>query len=130
MVRMQLEGDQLVARLPWRLALAAGQRVVRVPADPVTDIRVEPSWWRALRGVPGRRYRFCPARWCAGELRHAKGRDFVALIEDQPALVVDLEHWRSPYARLALTVRDPDGTAALLRQPSQNAELARQPEAA
>ncbi len=109
MVRVQVEEDQIVARLPWRLALAAARRTLRVPADQVTAIRVEPSWWRALRGGPGRGCRFRPARWCAGELKHAKGRDFVALIQDEPALVVDLEHWRSPYARLALTVRDPYG---------------------
>jgi hypothetical protein len=116
MVRVHVEGDQLVARLPWRLALAAGRRTVRVPVAPVTDVRVEPSWWRALRGTPGRHYRFRPARCCAGELMHAEGRDFIALIADEPALVVELEHWRSPYARMALTVSDPYGSADLLRQ--------------
>lgn len=44
------------------------------------------------------------------------GKDLVALIEDDPALVVDLEHWHSPYARLATAVRDPYRAAALLRQ--------------
>lgn len=113
---MKVEGDQLVVCLPWRLALAAGRRTVRVPVDLVTKVRVEPSWWRALRGTPGRHYRSRPARWCAGELMHARGRDFIALMEDEPVLVVDLEHRRSPYARMALAVRDPDGCADLLRQ--------------
>jgi hypothetical protein len=115
-VRVQVEGDQLVARLSWGLALAAGRRTLRVPVDRVTDVRVEPSWWRALRGTPGRHYRCRPGRWCAGELIHPKGRDFVALLEGEPALVVDLRHWRSPYARLALAVHDPYGSTALLRQ--------------
>lgn len=115
-VRAWVEGDQLVVRLPWRLALAARRRTVRAPVDQVTDVRVEPSWWRALRGTPSLHYRHHPARWCVGELKHAKGRDFVALIAGRPALVVDLRHWRSPYARVALTVRDLDGLAATLRQ--------------
>ncbi|MER7406835.1 hypothetical protein ABT373_31285 [Streptomyces sp. NPDC000070] len=64
----------------------------------MTTVRVEPSWWQALRGTPGR------------------GRDFIALIQDEPVLVVYLKHWRSPYARMALTVRDPGGSADLLRR--------------
>lgn len=116
MVRVQVVGGQLVARLPWRLALAAGRRTVRVPVDAVTDVRVENSWWRALRGSPGRPYRFRAARWAAGERTHGKGRDFVALAQGGPALLIDLEHWRSPYARLALTVGDPAEVISLLKK--------------
>ncbi|MEV6958670.1 hypothetical protein AB0M97_05580 [Streptomyces sp. NPDC051207] len=121
-VRTWIDGNHIVVRLPWRLALAARRRTLRVPLDPVTDVHVEPSWWRALCGTPGLHYRFRPARWCTGELMHATGRDFVALVADKPALVIDLQHWRSPYARLALTVADPYGFAALLRQHSQTAQ--------
>ena len=116
LVQTQVDGDQLLIRLPWRLAVAARRRTLRVPLEPVAEVRVEPSWWRALRiGRPGRHYRFRPGWWCAGELVHAKGRDFVALMEDAPALVVDFYTWKSPYARLALSVGDPHGLAALLR---------------
>jgi hypothetical protein len=116
LVQARVDGDHLLIRLPWRLAVAARRRTLRVSLEPVAEVRVEPSWWRALRiGTPGRDYRFRPGRWCAGELVHAKGRDFVALMEDAPALVVDFYHWQSPYARLALSVGDPHGLAALLR---------------
>lgn len=115
-VRAWVQDDHLVARLPWRLALAARRRTVRVPVDCVMGVRVEPSWWRVLRGQPGPRGRARPARWCAGEFQHASGQDFVALVAGEPALVLDLRHRCSPYARLALTVRDPYGRAALIRQ--------------
>ncbi|WP_208030494.1 hypothetical protein [Streptomyces cyanogenus] len=86
-----------------------------MPVGALSQVRVEPSWWRALRiGAPGRHPCFRPGRWCAGELVHANGRDFVALIEGRPALIVDFHPWQSPYARLALSVRDPQGLAELL----------------
>ncbi|MFS4095310.1 hypothetical protein [Streptomyces sp. AF1A] len=117
LVRAWVDDDQLVVRLPWTLAMAARRRTLRLPLDCVADVRVEPSWWRAVRiGMPGRHYRFRAGRWCAGELVHAKGRDFVALWQGAPALVVDCHPWKSPYARLALSVRDPHALAALLRQ--------------
>ncbi|GGS54765.1 hypothetical protein [Streptomyces cinerochromogenes] len=115
-VRARVDGGRLLVRLPWRMAVAARRRVVRAPLEAVSEVRVEPSWWRALRlGTPGRHYRFRAGRWCAGELVHARGRDLVALVAGEPALVVDLLHPRSPYARLALSVPDPHGLAAALR---------------
>lgn len=43
------------ARMPWRLAVAAHRRMLRVSLEPFAEVRVEPSWWRALRiGTPGR----------------------------------------------------------------------------
>ncbi|WP_330337082.1 hypothetical protein [Streptomyces sp. NBC_00557] len=88
-----------------------------MPLEPVSEVRVEPSWWRALRiGTPGRHFRFRPGRWCAGELVHARGRDFVALTEGEPVLVVDFRPGQSPYARVALSVDDPHGLAAALRR--------------
>ncbi|MFF5535920.1 hypothetical protein ACFY71_26130 [Streptomyces cinerochromogenes] len=119
-VRARVEGGQLVVRLPWRMAVAARRRVVRTPLEAVAEVRVEPSWWRALRlGTPGRHYRFRAGLWCAGELVHARGRDLLALVAGEPALVVDLfyseSHPQSPYTRLALSVPDPHGIAAALR---------------
>ncbi|MBC2868585.1 hypothetical protein [Streptomyces mexicanus] len=116
LVQARVDGDHLLVQLPGRLAFAARQRTLNVSLEPVAEVRVEPSWWRALRiGAPGRHYRFRPGRWCAGQLRHARGRDFVALMENHPALVIDFDHWQSPYVRLALSVGNPHGLAALLR---------------
>ncbi|MEU1007583.1 hypothetical protein ACIP4Y_13760 [Streptomyces sp. NPDC088810] len=99
------------------MAVAARRRTVKVPLDALSGVRVEPSWWRALRiGAPGRHPCFRPGRWCAGELVHAKGRDLVALRAGRPALIVDFHPWQSPYTRLALSVRDPQALAAQLRQ--------------
>lgn len=114
-VQARVENGQLVVRLPWRLALAAGRRTLRVPAKAVKGVRVEPDWWRALYGEPGRHYRFRPERWCVGELRSPKRRHYVALLEEGPALVIDLWPSLAPYTGLSLTVADPHGTAALLR---------------
>ncbi|CAL9652081.1 hypothetical protein SUDANB176_06655 [Streptomyces sp. enrichment culture] len=115
LVHAWVENDRLLVRLPRPLAVPARRRKLEAPLEPMVQVSVEPAWWRALRlGTPGRHYRFRPGQWCVGELVHAKGRDFVALVEDEPAVVIDFAHWLSPYARLALSVRDPYGFAALL----------------
>lgn len=115
MTRLHIGGD-LVVRLPWRWALAARRRSVRLPLEFVDEVRVEPHWWRAVRPHPGRRYRFRPGRWCVGELEHGRGRDFAALCADGPVLVVAAFGRDAPYARLAVSTSDPEADAAWLRQ--------------
>ncbi|MFD7278529.1 hypothetical protein ACFV80_16145 [Streptomyces sp. NPDC059862] len=104
MARLIEEAEDLVLRLSWWEQLLARRREVRVPFADVKDVRIEPDWWRSLRGLP-RGGRCRPGR-CLGERPHRHGRDFVAVRADAPAVVVDL--WPSaPFARLAVTVPDP-----------------------
>ncbi|MET8768976.1 hypothetical protein [Streptomyces sp. NPDC004658] len=119
MARLLVDGDDLVVRLSWSERLRVRRREVRLPDAPIRDARIEPDWWRALRGVP-RRGRRRPAR-PLGEWAHPGGADFVALRSGYPSVVVDL--WptpaTAPLARVAVSV--PPGEAeellgALLRR--------------
>ncbi|GCB44021.1 hypothetical protein [Streptomyces sp. NL15-2K] len=106
MARLVLEDEDLVLRLSWRERLLARRREVRVSVADVKDVRIEPDWWRSLRGTP--RGGVCRPGHCLGERRHAHGRDFVAVRADEPVVVVDL--WPSaPFARLAVSAPEPDG---------------------
>ncbi|CUW32769.1 hypothetical protein CFC35_00670 [Streptomyces sp. FBKL.4005] len=114
MTRLHIDGGDLVVRLPWRWALAARRRTVRLPLKFVDEVRVEPHWWRALRPDPGRRYRFRPGRWCVGEIEHARGRDFVAMRTRGPVLVVSTSVRAAPYTRLLLSTSAPEAEAIRL----------------
>ncbi|MFI8194812.1 hypothetical protein ACIF8T_40000 [Streptomyces sp. NPDC085946] len=114
--RLRIGDRDLVVRLPWRWALSARCRTMRLPLRFIDGIWVEPYWWRAVRPCPGRRYRFSPGRWCVGEIEHTSGRDFVALHARGPVLVVSALGRDAPYARLALSTRDPKADATWLRQ--------------
>ncbi|MGW3952006.1 hypothetical protein ACWEKM_13925 [Streptomyces sp. NPDC004752] len=116
MARPAVDGRDLVVRLgvPERL-LVRRVRAVRVPLAAVRDATVEPDWWRALRGLP-RFGRWLPDRFCVGEWRHPEGRDLVAVREHGPVVVVDLWPSSAPYARLVVSVADPEGVVRVLRQ--------------
>ena len=104
MARLTVDGDDLVLRLSWRERLAAGRREIRVPRTAVRDVRVEPDWWRGLRGVPQR------GRWRpgggVGERRHPYGTDFVVVRAPDPVVLVDLRP-AAPFVRLAVSAPDP-----------------------
>ncbi|MFC5633100.1 hypothetical protein [Streptomyces bullii] len=114
MARLIVDAEDVAVRLTWREGLVARCREVRVPLADVQAVRVEPDWWRGLRGVrlTGR----CrPGRFCLGERRHAFGRDFAAVRAGVPVVLVDL--WRpEPYARLAVSVPDAEQVAEELRR--------------
>lgn len=102
--RLVLEDGDLVVRLSWWERLLARRREVRVPVADVKDVRIEPDWWRSLRGTP--HGGLCRPGHCLGVRRHARGRDFVAVRADEPVVVVDL--WSSaPFARLAVSAQEP-----------------------
>ncbi|MEU6337640.1 hypothetical protein ABZ839_24880 [Streptomyces cellulosae] len=116
MTRLHIDNGELTVRLPWRWALAARRRTVRLPLRFVDEVRVEPNWWRAVRPRPHPGYRFRPGRWCVGEIEHTRGRDFIALRARGPALVVSTSGRQAPYTRLALSTADPEVDAARIRQ--------------
>ncbi|MGW0827868.1 hypothetical protein [Streptomyces sp. NPDC002845] len=126
MARLVVEEDDVVVRLSWREKGMTGCRNVRVPLTAVKDAKVEPDWWRAVRGER-RRGRRSPGRFCLGEWRHRDGLDFVAVHVNTPVVCVDL--WRSaPFARLSVSATDAEEAArsvqelrAALRRPTATA---------
>ncbi|WP_151478781.1 hypothetical protein [Streptomyces albicerus] len=113
MARLVVDGEDIVVRLSWREKAATRCRDVRIPLTAVKDVRVEPDWWRALRGGR-RRGRYSPGRFCVGEWQHRDGRDFVALNASDPVVCVDLRR-SAPFARLAVSVTDPDEITRTIR---------------
>lgn len=118
MARLVVQGDDLIVDLSWWERAAARHRDVRAPVSAIHQVTVEPDWWRALRGVRGR------GTWIPGVLSygirpHPQGKDFAAVRvrAHLPVVCVDLRR-PSPYARLAVTVPDPDGTARAIRTAS------------
>ncbi|MFF6773089.1 hypothetical protein ACFY8W_05935 [Streptomyces sp. NPDC012637] len=109
---MTVEETEIVVRLGLREALAARRRTVRLPVSALRDVGVENSWWRVLRGEAARGV-WLPGR-CAGERRGPAGTDFVAVRAETPALQMDLGP-ASPYARVAVSVPDPERTERALR---------------
>lgn len=101
MARLLLQGDDLVLHLLWWEKAMARRRDVRVPLLGVRRMTAEPSWWRALRGVPERAWRI-PGALYLGVWQHPDGRDFLAIRPDAPVVVVDT--WSgTPFARLAVS---------------------------
>ncbi|MFC9330160.1 hypothetical protein [Kitasatospora sp. NPDC057015] len=115
MALLVVKGDELVVDLSWWEKVAARRGEVRAPVSAIHRVSVEPDWWRALRGVRGR------GTWIPGVLSygirtHYLGEDFsaVRVRGRRPVVCVDL--WSSsPYARLAVTDPDPDGTVRAIR---------------
>ncbi|WP_367325379.1 hypothetical protein [Streptomyces sp. HUAS ZL42] len=114
MARLVVDGDDVVVRLTPRERLLALRRDVRVPAAAITQVRIEPDWWRALRGTR-RSGLYVPDRYCAGERQHPGGVDFAAVREGGPVVVVELRP-SAPYARLAVSVADPERTVEEIRR--------------
>ncbi|MBC9727952.1 hypothetical protein [Streptomyces sp. TRM68367] len=113
MARLRVDDEDVVVRLSPREALLARRREIRVPLAQVKDARVEPDWWRALRGT-ARSGHSTPDRYSVGERQHPQGRDFVAVRVGRPAVVVDLCP-STPFVRLAVSAPDAERVARTLR---------------
>ncbi|GHB52589.1 hypothetical protein GCM10010347_23140 [Streptomyces cirratus] len=127
MARVSVEGTEIVVRLSPRERLAVRRRRnIRVPVAAVREAAVEPSWWRALRGVAGRGS-WHPGR-CVG-IRHASeggnGEDFVSVRASGPVLRLELAG-DAEFRRIAVSIPDPEGTARRLRPVDPPAEDAGQ----
>jgi hypothetical protein len=108
------EGDQLLVRLTGWERLAALRGDVRLPLSAVSSAVVERFPWRALRGyrAPGTGW---PGRIAYGVRRLTGDRkDFTAVLGERPALRIELNS-PSPFARLVITVDEPDVAAARIR---------------
>ncbi|MEU7553713.1 hypothetical protein AB0B01_15430 [Streptomyces sp. NPDC044571] len=103
MARVTVEGREVVVRLSLWERLAARRREVRVPVSSLRRVEVESSWWRVLRGVPGRGS-WRPGR-CLG-VRHAQGGDdFVAVKAQGQVLCMELAG-EGALRRVAVSVPD------------------------
>ncbi|MEV6248757.1 hypothetical protein AB0M38_21485 [Streptomyces sp. NPDC051742] len=115
MARLTVRAEELVVRLSWWEKILARRRNVHLPLEAVESVEADPSWWRALRGTPGRGV-WIPDVLCLGVRKAAGARDFVALRPRQGGVVsVDLSPMSAAFARVAVSDRIPDGTAATLR---------------
>lgn len=108
------EGDQLVVSLTRWERCAALRGDLRLPLSAVSAAAVERFPWRALRG-----YRSPGTGWpgvIAYGVRRLTGdrKDFTAVLGKKPALRIELNS-PSPFARLVITVDEPDAVAAQIR---------------
>ncbi|MEU9860757.1 hypothetical protein AB0D99_07775 [Streptomyces sp. NPDC047971] len=113
MARVTVEGDDIVVRLSLRERLAARRGQVRVPLTALREVRVEPDWWRALRGSRGRGL-WIPDRLCVGTRLLPDGEDFAVVEPGTPVVCVELRR-DAPYGRLAVSDPDPDRAVRELR---------------
>jgi hypothetical protein len=113
MARLVVKGEDLIVRLSWWEKAAARRRNVHVPLSAVHQAAIEPDWWRALRGVPGRGT-FIPGVLYLGTRPHPHGKDFAAVHAPRPVVCVELRR-PSPYSRLAVTDPDPQAAAHTVR---------------
>lgn len=112
MARLSVEGDDLVLSLSSPEKLLALHGDVRVPLNAARSLVLDPHAWSAMRGV--RLGTSIPGLLFYGTRRHAEGKDFGAVLARRPVVRVDLDE-RSPFARLIVSVRDADTTAAAVR---------------
>ncbi|MEU6880405.1 hypothetical protein [Streptomyces sp. NPDC046712] len=113
MARVALEGAEIVVRLSPRETLAARRRQVRVPLSALREVRVEPDWWRALRGLRGRGL-WIPDRLCVGTRVLPDGEDFAVIKPGDPVLCVELRR-DAAFRRLAVSDPDPERAVRELR---------------
>ncbi|MCT4351937.1 hypothetical protein M5362_02150 [Streptomyces sp. Je 1-79] len=106
MARVTVDGTDLVVRLSLRERLAARRGDVRVPLTALREVRVEPDWWRALRGSRGRGL-WIPGRICVGTRVLPDGRDFAAVKAGTRVLCVELRR-DAAFGRLAVSDPDPE----------------------
>jgi len=113
--KLAIEGLELAVRMSVVERAAAIHGDVRFPLASVTAVAVEPNVWAAMRGIraPGTGIPFVIAY---GTLRHPGGRDFVLVRGGRrPGLRIDFGS-DAPFARLLMTVADPQEHASAIRQ--------------
>ncbi|HEY9370538.1 MAG TPA: hypothetical protein VIU94_19230 [Streptomyces sp.] len=106
---MTVEDTDIVVHLAWWEKLAARRGDIRVPVEALRRVRLEPDWWRALRGLKGRGL-WIPDRIAVGTRILPDGEDFAAIrVGNRPVLCLELRPTAAPFARLALHTPDPAG---------------------
>ncbi|WP_052442498.1 hypothetical protein [Streptacidiphilus neutrinimicus] len=114
MARVTIHGGDLVVRPSWRERAVMRYGLVRAPLAAVARVEVLAEPWRCLRGSRESGLSIPDRAWL-GVWRHPAGRDWIAVRPWRgPVLMVEL---RPPaeFARVALSVVDPQEQAARLR---------------
>ncbi|MEV7388117.1 MULTISPECIES: hypothetical protein [unclassified Streptomyces] len=114
MARLTVDDGEVVVTLSGPEMLLAHRRRVRVPLAQVRSASVEPDWWRVLRGEPHHGH-WLPDRFCVGAWEYPGGRDFVAVHEHGPVVLVDLAR-SAPFARLAVSDDDAEAAVQAIRR--------------
>ncbi|MFD3536747.1 hypothetical protein [Streptomyces sp. NPDC058664] len=115
MARLAVGAEELIVRLTWWEKLLARRGNVHLPLRAVETVDADPSWWRPLRGTPGRGL-WIPDVLSLGVREVAGEKDFVALRPRWGGVVcVGLRPESVPFARVVVSDRVPDGTAAIVR---------------
>jgi hypothetical protein len=114
MATLEVDNGRVVAQFAGRQAVMAIARQVSVPVADVTSVTVVPDGWDLDLGwrVGGTGI---PRRLAFGRYRMRGGpRTFAALYCGSPAVVIETSG--GDWDRLAITVDDPDATAAQVRE--------------
>jgi hypothetical protein len=112
MAKLIVDGPDLVVHMSSLEKLGALRGDVRIPLSTVRSAEIEPHPWGALRGI--RVGTGIPGVIALGIRRFAQGQDFTAVVGGKTAVRVDLSQ-ESPFARLVVSVDDPDSTLAAIR---------------
>ncbi|WP_052441558.1 hypothetical protein [Streptacidiphilus anmyonensis] len=121
MVRLTIDEDVLLLSLGLRERLATRVGSLRVPLAAVVDARVLAEPWRCLRGRREHGLDIPDVAW-KGVWHHPGGRDLIVVRpEHGPCVQVEL---RAPaeFARIAVTVREPQAVVARVRAALDAAE--------
>ncbi len=111
MAALVIDGDDLLIALTGLEQIAAFHRDVRLPRASIRTIGIEADPWCALRGIraPGTGF---PGVIAYGVRRSTGERpDFAAVRGRGPAVRIELGP-PARYARVLVTVRDPEATVA------------------
>jgi hypothetical protein len=114
MAMLEVQRDELVVRLSPLEQLAALRHEVRVPLASLEAVAAVQDPWICLRGMraPGTGIPGVVAYGVRRMTGHAP--DFAAVHGRGPAVRVELAPW-APFARLLITVPDPESAAAAIR---------------
>jgi hypothetical protein len=112
MATIRISGGDLIVRLSHLEKAGAMRGDVRVPVSAVRTVRVSDDAWSELEGMraPGTGW---PGVIALGTRRGGGGKQFAAIYRHRRSIVIDLEG--TDFARLIVSLNDPDGVAARIR---------------
>jgi hypothetical protein len=112
MAAIRISGGDLIVKLSHLEKAGAMRGDVRVPVSAVRTVRVTDDAWSELEGIraPGTGW---PGVIALGT-RRGGGKQFAAVYRHRRSIVIDLEG--ADFTRLIVSLNDPDGVAARIRE--------------
>ncbi|MGH2876633.1 MAG: hypothetical protein ACRDNJ_04465 [Solirubrobacteraceae bacterium] len=114
MAALEVQRDEMVVSLSPLERLAALRREVRVPLAALSSVEVDSAPWCAVRGIRVAGTGIPGVAVYGVRRMTGSAPDFAAMHGRGPAIRVELAPGAS-FARLLVTVADPEATAAALR---------------